>query len=210
MGFADVVGSTKAVADGRYKAVNVGRRGRDRGRRQRAGPAAVSFVFGGDGGQLRHVSRSIQPPRARRFRLWPLSRVRSFISICASRWRRSVRSGRRSTSGSRASPRRRLRLRDVRRRRPDLVRRRGQARRLRPAAGGAGRASRSGLSCRWDVAPAKHGLVLSLIVAPRENDARFAPLVNEIVKSTLAAASSERPVTLMSLPAGESRQGDRA
>jgi hypothetical protein len=60
----------------------------------------------------------------------------------------------------------------------------------------------SGLSCRWGVAPAKHGLVLSLIVAPRGNDARFAPLINEIVKSSLAVASSERPVTLMSLRPG--------
>ena len=60
----------------------------------------------------------------------------------------------------------------------------------------------SGLSCRWGVAPAKHGLVLSLFVAPRGNDARFATLINEIVKSSLAVASSERPVTLMSLRPG--------
>jgi hypothetical protein len=60
----------------------------------------------------------------------------------------------------------------------------------------------SGLSCRWGVAPAKHGLVLSLIVAPRGNDDRFATLINEIVKSSLRAASSERPVTLASLRPG--------
>ena len=57
---------------------------------------------------------------------------------------------------------------------------------LPPAEPGA-RPDLSGLSCRWGVAPAKHGLVLSLIVAPRGNDARFAPLINEIVKSSLAA-----------------------
>ena len=71
---------------------------------------------------------------------------------------------------------------------------------LPPAEPGA-RPDLSGLSCRWGVAPAKHGLVLSLIVAPRGNDARFATLINEIVKSSLAAAS-ERPVTLMSLRPG--------
>jgi Protein of unknown function (DUF3095) len=72
---------------------------------------------------------------------------------------------------------------------------------LPPAEPGA-RPDLSGLSCRWGVAPAKHGLVLSLIVAPRGNDTRFAPLINEIVKSSLAAPSSERPVTLSSLRPG--------
>ena len=60
----------------------------------------------------------------------------------------------------------------------------------------------SGLSCRWGVAPAKHGLVLSLIVAPRGDGARFAPLVDEIVKSAFASPLSGRPVTLANLRAG--------
>src|SRR5258708_10012299 len=72
---------------------------------------------------------------------------------------------------------------------------------LPPAEPGA-RPDLSGLSCRWGVAPAKHGLVLSLIVAPRGDDGRFATLINEIVKSSLAASSGERPVTLMSLRPG--------
>ena len=72
---------------------------------------------------------------------------------------------------------------------------------LPPAAPGA-RPDLSGLSCRWGVAPAKHGLVLSLIVAPRRDDARFAPLVDEIVKLAFAAPLSGRPVTLANLRAG--------
>src|ERR1700735_5929681 len=71
-----------------------------------------------------------------------------------------------------------------------------------PSAEPGARPDLSGLSCRWGVAPAKHGLVLSLIVAPRGNDARFAPLLNHIVKSSLAVPSSEQPVTLMSLRPG--------
>ena len=96
-----------------------------------------------------------------------------------------------------------MRLRDVRRRRAYLVRSAGQAGRLRASSRGAGRAARSlRTSCRWGVAPAKHGLVLSLIVAPRRDDPRFGALIDEIVKSALAAPLSGRPVTLASLRAG--------
>jgi hypothetical protein len=48
------------------------------------------------------------------------------------------------------------------------------------------------LSCRWGVASAKHGLVLSLIVAPRGNEARFATLINEIVEPSLAVPSQAK------------------
>ena len=60
----------------------------------------------------------------------------------------------------------------------------------------------SGLSCRWGVAPAKYGLVLSLIVAPRGDDPRFPALVDEIVAMALAEAQSGRPVTVESLGLG--------
>ena len=72
-----------------------------------------------------------------------------------------------------------------------------------PAAAPGARPDLSGLSCRWGVASAKNGLVLSLIVVPRGDDPRFAALVDEIVKSAFAYPSSGRPVTLASLRPGD-------
>ena len=205
VGFADVVGSTKAVADGRYKAVNMVGAGAIAAVANALDRRPFPFVFGGDGASFAVSSSDARPPPPRRFRRWRLSRARSFISSCASRWRRSreIRAAGYDVRVARfaAAP-------------PcvyamfagggltwfDAAAKRG-AYALPPAEPGA-RPDLSGLSCRWGVAPAKHGLVLSLIVAPRGNDARFATLINEIVKSSLAVASSERPVTLMSLRPG--------
>jgi hypothetical protein len=57
----------------------------------------------------------------------------------------------------------------------------------------------SGLSCRWGVAPARNGVVLSVIIAPRADDPRFSSLVGEIVKMALEGSASERPVTIETL-----------
>jgi hypothetical protein len=69
---------------------------------------------------------------------------------------------------------------------------------LAPAPAGV-RPDLSGLSCRWGVAAAKYGVVLSLIVAPRGDDPRFATLIDEIVRTVLDAPLSGRPITLASL-----------
>ncbi len=68
----------------------------------------------------------------------------------------------------------------------------------------------SGLSCRWGVAPAKHGLVLSVIVAPRGDDPRFAALVDEVVAMALAAAQRRTADHGREPRARRSRRGDRA
>ena len=79
-------------------------------------------------------------------------------------------------------------------------------RHLLPAAPAGARPDLSGLSCRWGVAPAKNGVVLSLIVAPRGDDPRFPTLVDEIVKLALSTSASDRPVTAASLkPGGPAR-----
>ena len=54
----------------------------------------------------------------------------------------------------------------------------------------------AGLSCRWGVAPAKHGVVLSVIVAPRGDDERYPILVQDIVRMAIDGAEAGRPVTL--------------
>jgi hypothetical protein len=78
-----------------------------------------------------------------------------------------------------------------------------RGRHLLPAAPTGARPDLSGLSCRWGVAPAKNGVVLSLIVAPRGDDPRFPALVDEIVKLALATPASDRPVTAASLKPGD-------
>src|SRR3984957_18043325 len=55
VGFADVVGSTKAVADGRYKAVNMVGAGAIAAGANAPGPAAVSFRLWWRRGELRRV-----------------------------------------------------------------------------------------------------------------------------------------------------------
>jgi hypothetical protein len=52
------------------------------------------------------------------------------------------------------------------------------------------------------VAPAAHGTILSLIVAPRGEDPRFAALVEEIVSLAMSAQDGGRPITLARLGAG--------
>jgi hypothetical protein len=70
---------------------------------------------------------------------------------------------------------------------------------LEPAPAGS-RPDLSDLSCRWSVAPAAHGVILSLIVAPRgEADERFVALVEEIVGMAMSAQDGGRPITLSSL-----------
>ena len=68
----------------------------------------------------------------------------------------------------------------------------------------------SGLSCRWAVSPAERGIVLSLIVAPRGDDPRFAALLDEVVAMAQKADGGGRPVTVESLSFSRSRAGDRA
>ena len=205
VGFADVVGSTKAVADGRYKAVNMVGAGAIAAVANALDRRPFPFVFGGDGASFA-VSPSDAPAAAKALQAMAGFRARGVPFRFPGR----DGSGRRNPGGGL----------DVRVARfaaapPcvyamfagggltwfDAAAKRG-AYALPPAEPGA-RPDLSGLSCRWGVAPAKHGLVLSLIVAPRGNDARFATLINEIVKSSLAAASSERPVTAESLRPGE-------
>ena len=72
---------------------------------------------------------------------------------------------------------------------------------LAPAAPGA-RPDLSNLSCRWSVAPAKHGLILSVVVAPRGEDPRFAALVEDVVRLALGAADGGRPITVSGLGMG--------
>jgi hypothetical protein len=204
VGFSDVVGSTEAVANGRYKAVNMVGAGVIAAVANALDRRPFPFVFGGDGASFA-ASASDAPAAS--------CALAAMAAFAREEFQFDLRVSTIPVGEIRAAGR------DVRVARygatPHCVyamfagggltwfeaeAKRGKHA-LPPAAPGA-RPDLSGLSCRWGVASAKHGLVLSLIVAPRGDDARFATLVDEIVKSAFASPASGRPVTLASLRAG--------
>jgi len=204
IGFSDVAGSTQAVAEGRYKAVNMIGAGVIAAVSNALARKAFPFVFGGDGASFA-VAAADAPAAARALQA---------MAVCArEEFQLDLRVAMISVADIRAA------ARDVRVARfgasphcayamfsgGGLAWFEGRAKRgeyaLEPAEPGA-RPDLSGLSCRWGVAPAKHGVILSVIVAPRGEDPRFAELVNEIVHVALTAADGGRPITLDSLGAG--------
>src|SRR5271165_5555536 len=81
VGFSDVVGSTEAVAKGRYKAVNMVGAGVIAAVANVLDRQPFPFVFGGDGASFA-VAASDAPAAAGASEPWPPSRVRNSISIC--------------------------------------------------------------------------------------------------------------------------------
>jgi hypothetical protein len=201
VGFSDVIGSTDAVAKGRYKAVNMVGAGVIAAVANALDRRPFPFVFGGDGASFA-VSGSDAPAAA--------AALGAMANFAHDEFQLDLRVAT-------------IPVREVRAAGPDVkIARYGatphcvyamfaggglswfeaEAKRgryaLPPAAAGA-KPDLSGLSCRWGVAPAKQGVILSLIVAPRGDDPRFGALVDEIVRMALAAPSSGRPITLASL-----------
>jgi Protein of unknown function (DUF3095) len=205
VGFADVVGSTEAVANGRYKAVNMVGAGVIAAVGNTLKRRSFPFAFGGDG-----ASFAISPADA------PAAQeaLAAMSAFARKEFEFDLRVGAISVRDIRAVGR------DVRVARygatpycvyamfmggglawfEDEVK---SGRHHLPAAPAGARPDLSGLSCRWGVAPAKNGGVLSLIVAPRGDDTRFPALVDEIVKLALATPASDRPVTVAGLKPGD-------
>jgi hypothetical protein len=201
VGYSDVIGSTKAIAEGRYKAVNMVGAGVIVSVANALERRPFPFVFGGDG-----ASFAVGPadaPKAgealqamavfSREELQIELRV-AMVPIAAIRAAgRDVRVGRFAASpfctyamfagGGLAWI--------------DAEAKRG-AYHLAPAPPGA-RPDLSDLSCRWAVAPAAQGAILSVIVAPRGEDRRFPALIEEIVGMAMSAQGGGRPITLASL-----------
>jgi hypothetical protein len=204
VGFSDVVGSTKAIAQGRYKAVNMVGAGVIAAVANALGRRPFPFVFGGDGASFA-VNAADAPAAGEALKAMAVFareelqielRV-AMIPITAIRAAgRDIRVGRFAASphcayamfvgGGLAWS--------------EVEAKRG-AFHLAPALPGA-RPDLSDLSCRWAVAPAAHGIILSLIVAPRGEDQRFPALVEEIVSLAMSAQDGGRPITLASLGAG--------
>jgi hypothetical protein len=205
VGFADVKGSTAAVAAGRYKAVNMIGAGVVAAVANALQRKSFPFVFGGDG-----ASFAVAPEDAATAE----AALRAMATFAQEEFGFELRIAMASVAQIRAGGR------DVR------VARYGQSPHvayamfmggglswldaeakggrfaLAPAPAGT-RPDLSDLSCRWGVTPARHGVILSLIVAPKDDDPRFAPFLADLVREVLAAEDGGRPVTLDTLIGGK-------
>jgi DUF3095 family protein len=204
VGFADVIGSTKAIADGRYKAVNMVGAGVIAAVANALKRRPFAFVFGGDGASfavsaadtplateaLRAMAVFAREELAMELRvaMVPVAAVRAAgRDLRVARFAASPHCAYAMFAGGG------LTWVETEAKRGDYA--------LAPAEPGA-RPDLSDLTCRWTIAPAAQGVVLSVIVMPRGEDPRFAALVEEIVAMALGAQDGGRPVTLASLGAG--------
>jgi hypothetical protein len=203
IGFSDVVGSTQAIADGRYKAVNMVGAGVIAAVANALQRRPFAFVFGGDGASFA-VSAADAPLAS--------EALRTMAVFAREELQMELRVATVPVTAIRAAGR------DVRVARfaasphcayamfsgggltwVETEAKRG-AYALAPAAPGA-RPDLSDLSCRWSVAPAAQGIILSVIVVARGDDPRFSALVAEIVEMAMNAKDGGRPITLSSLAA---------
>jgi len=201
VGFSDVIGSTEAVAKGRYKAVNMVGAGAIAAVANALGRRPFPFVFGGDGANV-GVSGSDAPAAS--------AALAAMAAFAHDEFQLDLRVATIPVREIRAAGR------DVKVTRYGATRHcvyamfaggglswfEAEVKRGRyalPSAGPESKPDLSGLSCRWGVAPAKQGVILSLIVAPRGDDPRFGALVDEIVRMAHEAPLDGRPITLASL-----------
>jgi hypothetical protein len=208
IGFSDVVGSTQAIANGRYKAVNMVGAGVIASVANALERRPFPFIFGGDGASFA-VSPSEAPAAAQalgamaafahaefeldlRVAMIPVRDIRAAArDVRVARFAVSEHCNYAMFAGGGLS------WFEERAKRGEFA--------LPPGPDGA-LPDLSGLSCRWGVAPAKYGLVLSVIVSPRGDDPRYPALVDEVVQMVLGAAQSGRPITVESLGVGAAGQ----
>jgi hypothetical protein len=204
VGFSDVVGSTKAIAAGRYKAVNMVGAGVIAAVANALERRPFPYVFGGDGASFA-VSAADAPAAAEALRAMSVfAREELQMELRVAMVPVStVRAGGRDIRVARfaASPHCAYAMfaggglawleAEVKR----------GAHWLAPAEPGA-RPDLSDLSCRWSVAPAANGIILSVIVVPLGDDDRFGVLVEEVIEMATRAKDGGRPITLSSLAVG--------
>ncbi len=197
VGLSDVVGSTEAVAHGRYKAVNMVGAGVVAAISNALERRAFPFVFGGDGASFAVSGADAPAASAALAAMAAFSRAEFEIDLrTATMAVGEIRAAGRDVRVARFGASKHvayamfagggLAWLGARAKRGEVA--------LPPAPADA-RPDLSGLSCRWSVAPARHGVILSVIVAPRGEDPRFAALVDDVVRMAQGAADGGRPIT---------------
>jgi hypothetical protein len=198
IGTADVVASTKAIADNRYKAVNMAGAAVIVAVTNALGDREFPFVFGGDGasfavpGTLGPAARQALAETATwvkedldltlRIGMVPVSVLRSHgVDVRVARYAPSENISIAMFSGGGIAW-------------ADAAMKRGEIA-VPPAPPGA-HPDLTGLSCRYEEIPASRGLVLSLVVAPRAGvgaDA-FRAAIAEIARIVEMTPDASRPV----------------
>jgi hypothetical protein len=197
LGLTDVVSSTKAIEDGRYKAVNTAGASVIAAVSNALGGRKFPFVFGGDGasfavsGEDEALARDALAATAAwtrdeldlelRVALVPVAAVKEQgLDVTVARFAPSKNVSYAMFSGGGLAW-------------ADRAMKQGRYA-VSPAAPGT-RPDLSGLSCRWNDIPASHGLILSLVVAPVTNgDPAFRKLVEELLAELEHSAEVARPV----------------
>jgi hypothetical protein len=199
LGLSDVVASTAAIRAGQYKNVNVAGAALIAAVSNALGQRDFPFTFGGDGASFALPPEDAETARAAlaataawvrddlalalRVALVPMAAIR------AAGW--DVRVARYAPSphvsyamfmgGGLAWAGQELKA---------------GAHAVEPAPPGT-RPDLSGLSCRWEEFPARHGLVLSLIATPvvAESEAAFQELVGDILRMTGRESEAQHPIS---------------
>ena len=197
LGLTDVVSSTQAIEDGRYKAVNTAGASVIAAVSNALGGRKFPFVFGGDGasfavsGDDKALARTALAATAAwtrddlqldlRVALVPVSAVKEQgLNVSVARFAPSKNVSYAMFSGGGLAW-------------ADRAMKQGHF--AVPAAPSGTRPDLSGLSCRWNDIPASHGLILSLVLAPVTNgDPAFRKLVEALLAELESSSEVARPV----------------
>jgi hypothetical protein len=194
----DVRGSTRAIAEGRYKEVNMVGAASIVALLNAAGPVDIPFVFGGDGATLAVPAALLAPARAVLGALQALARQSFGLELRAglvpaaelAAAGRTVRVARLAVtpqyaqaifSGGLALAERLLK--DPASAAPYLV----------PPADDPAGADLAGLECRWRDVPSRHGETVSLLVAPAPglSDEAVGPVLRDAIAQIEAIYGSD-------------------
>lgn len=208
VGFSDIVGSTRAIEQGRYKAVNMVGASVISAVANAVGKRPFPFAFGGDGASFAvgpddsaaaAVALSAMAAYSAeafgldlRVAMLPVSAIRAQGSdVRVARYEAApdcvyamFSGGGLSWFGDRVKAGDHLLARAPEGASPDL----------------------SGLTCRWGLAPARQGVILSAIIAPRAPNPRFFELVEEIIALVATLENNGNPVSMSVLEPGPAAQ----
>jgi hypothetical protein len=199
IGVADIVQSTKAIQANRYKAVNMAGAAVIAAVKNALGGRALPYVFGGDGASFAVSPRDLSQARdalaataswvqdeldlAMRTALVPVAAIRAAgLDVRVARFAPSPNVTYAMFAGGGLSF-------------ADAAMKRGEFA-VSPAPSGT-RPDLSGLSCRFQPIPAKHGLILALLVvpAPDADDAAFRAVIEATIALIEQSPEMAQPIS---------------